>query len=225
MARSIVASRFEAGTLALALFFLALSPAPAAVDRSDPVRVVKTFHTSLLHVMKNAKALGYKGRYGALEPAIEEAFHLRLMSRMVTGRRHWKRFSASERDSFVTAFSSLVTATYAHRFDGYSGQAFRVLGSKQLRPKTVLVRTTVTGSRGTATKLNYLLRRFDDGWHAIDVYLKGSISEVATKRSEYASLLRNRGVNVLVERIREKAASLEKEATRKPEPRNGAQDN
>ena len=68
------------------------------------------------------------------------------------------------------------------------------------------------------TKLNYLVRRFDGGWRAIDVYLKGSISEVATKRSEYSGILRKRGVNALVEQIRKKTASLASEATRETTP-------
>ena len=179
--------------------------------------------------MKDAKALGFEGRYRALAPAVEQTFHLRSMSRTVTGRRNWKRFSAAERDDFVSAFSDLVTATYAHRFDGYSGQSFRVLESASLRPGTVLVKTRIDGTRQTRrrtnnTKLNYLVRRFDDGWRAIDVYLKGSISEVATRRSEYSAILRKRGVNGLAKEIRKKAASLKADATVKPAPPPGDHD-
>ena len=190
------------GVLAAAL------AAPAAADRSDPVKVVEAFHATLLEVMKKADSLGYAGRHRLLAPAIDEAFHLRLMTRMVAGRRQWKGFSKPERESFIDAFSGLVAATYADRFDGYTGQSFRVLGTAPLRPKTVLVKTSIVGPKKTPTKINYVLRRFKDGWNAIDVYLKGSISEVATKRSEYAGILRREGVTSLVERIRAKIDSL-----------------
>lgn len=203
--------------------FAVLLSAPANAAPPEPAKVIETFHAALLRVMKDARALGFEGRYRALATAIEQAFHLRSMSRTVTGRRNWKRFSAAERDDFVSAFSDLVTATYAHRFDGYSGQSFRVLESASLRPGTVLVKTRIDGTRQTArrtnnTKLNYLVRRFDDGWRAIDIYLKGSISEVATRRSEYSAILRKRGVKGLVKEIRIKAASLKAEATVKPAP-------
>ena len=199
--RSIV-SMLGVGVL---LFALA---GPAAADRSDPIKVVETFHATLLEVMKGAKALGYEGRHRLLAPAIDEAFRLRLMSRMVAGGRRWKRFSKAEKESFVGAFSGLVAATYAHRFDGYSGQSFKILGTAPLRPKTVLVKTSIVGSKREDTKLNYLLRQFKDGWHVIDVYLKGAVSEVATKRSEYSGILRKEGVNALVKRIMEKTAEL-----------------
>ena len=217
--------RSAVATLTFAVFL----SAPANAAPPEPAKVIETFHAVLLQVMKGTKALGFEGRYRALAPAIEQAFHLRSMSRTVTGRRNWKRFSAAERDDFVSAFSDLVTATYAHRFDGYSGQSFRILESASLRPGTVLVKTRIDGTRQTRprrknTKLNYLVRRFDDGWRAIDIYLKGSISEVATRRSEYSAILRKRGVNGLVKEIRKKVASLKAEATVRPTPPPGDHD-
>ncbi|MDE0060600.1 MAG: ABC transporter substrate-binding protein [Defluviicoccus sp.] len=201
-----LARAFAAGVMAV---FLA---APAAADRSDPVRLVEGFHATLLGAMQNAEALGYAGRHRLLAPAIGKTFHLRLMSRMVAGRRHWKGFSGAQRKRFVAAFSGLVAATYADRFDGWSGQSFRTLGSAELRPGTVLVKTEVVSPGKAPTRLNYVLRRLRDGWHAVDVYLKGSISEVATKRSEYAAILRREGVDALVRRIGETAARLAAEA-------------
>ena len=211
--------RLAVGTLTVA----ALLSAPATAAAPQPAKVIETFHATLLRVMKEAGTLGYEGRYRALAPAIGKAFHLRSMSRTVAGRRNWKRFSTAERDEFVSAFSDLVTATYAHRFDGYSGQSFRVLETASLRPDTVLVKTRIDGTQRTRSgrrnaKLNYLVRRFDGGWRAIDIYLKGSISEVATKRSEYASILRKRGVGELVKEIRRKVAALKAEASRAPPP-------
>ena len=211
--------RSAVGTLTLA----ALLAAPASAAPPEPAQIVGTFHATLLQVMKDAEALGYEGRYRALAPAIEKAFHLRSMSRTVAGRRNWKRFSTAEKDDFASAFSDLVVATYAHRFDGYSGQSFRFLETTSLRPGTVLVKTRIDGTqqirpRRRNTKLNYLVRRFDDGWRAIDIYLKGSISEVTTKRSEYSTILRKRGVEGLVKAIRKKVASLKAEDATSPAP-------
>ena len=210
-ARLSPAIRFAARALAPGVLAVCLA-APAAADRSDPVKLVEGFHATLLGAMKNAEALGYAGRHRLLAPAIGRTFHLRLMSRMVAGRRHWKGFSGAQRKSFVDAFSGLVAATYADRFDGWSGQSFRTLGAAELRPDTVLVKTEVVTPDKAPTRLNYVLRRLGDGWHAVDVYLKGSISEVATKRSEYAAILRREGVDALVRRIGETAAALAADA-------------
>lgn len=202
-------AKFGLAVRILALGALLLAPAaPAMADRSDPVKVIEAFHETLLEAMKNADRLGYAGRHRLLAPAIDKTFRLPMMSRMVAGRRHWKGFSDSEKEGFVAAFSGLVAATYAFRFDGYSGQEFKTLGTAELRARTVLVKTSIVAPRKPPTRLNYVLRRFADGWHAVDVYLKGSISEVATKRSEYSGILRSGGVGALVKRIRQKTDEL-----------------
>ena len=205
--------RFVARTLMLGAL-LAAPAVPAKADRSDPVKAIEAFHATLLEVMKNAGRLGYAGRHRLLAPAIGETFRLPLMSRMVAGRRHWKGFSDAEKDAFVAAFSGLVAATYAYRFDGYSGQAFETLGTAEIRARTVLVKTGIVAPGKPPTRLNYVLRRFADGWYAVDVYLKGSISEVATKRSEYSGILRSGGVGALVKRIRQKTDELAAKADR-----------
>jgi phospholipid transport system substrate-binding protein len=52
------------------------------------------------------------------------------------------------------------------------------------------------------------MRQFGDEWRIIDVYLKGTYSEVATKRSEYSSILRDKGVDALIRELDAKAAAF-----------------
>jgi phospholipid transport system substrate-binding protein len=42
----------------------------------------------------------------------------------------------------------------------------------------------------------------------IDVYLDGKYSELALKRSEYGSVIKNDGIQALIRRLDEKAAQL-----------------
>lgn len=191
---------------------LVLSLAPVAHAATEPVQVVEKFHSNLLYVMKNAKSLGYQGRVRALSPAIGEAFHLPAMSRIVAGRTNWKTFSKDEKSAFIDAFSQMTTATYANRFKGYSGETFRTLESVPVRSKTILVKASLTKSNGEVIDINYLVRRFSSGWRVIDVFLKGSISELATRKSEYGTILRKQGIGGLLREIRSRVASLEANA-------------
>jgi phospholipid transport system substrate-binding protein len=45
-------------------------------------------------------------------------------------------------------------------------------------------------------------------WRIADVYLDGTISELATRRSEFAAILRSRGIDGLIEKLNTKANSL-----------------
>jgi phospholipid transport system substrate-binding protein len=52
------------------------------------------------------------------------------------------------------------------------------------------------------------MRRNDETWLISDVYLDGAISEVATRRSEFAAILRNEGVDGLISALNRKADML-----------------
>lgn len=199
---------------AIALVMSISGAQAVAVSNTTPAEVVERFHATLLDVMKNAKKLGYQGRYRELTPAIDEAFHLPAMTRIVAGPSTWRGFTEAQKKAFVEAFSEITTATYAHRFDGWSGEKFEMLESVPIQPKATLVKTRLIKSDGEAVDLSYLLQDFASGWRVVDIYLKGTISELATKRSEYGSVLRRDGLDGLLRQIHQKVASLAAEGAK-----------
>ncbi len=58
-----------------------------------------------------------------------------------------------------------------------------------------------------AVDLNYRLRKTGDDWKIIDVYLSGTISQLANYRSEFAATLRTGGADALVDLINKKVAA------------------
>jgi phospholipid transport system substrate-binding protein len=52
------------------------------------------------------------------------------------------------------------------------------------------------------------MRRNGDSWLISDIYLDGAISEVATRRSEFAAILRTDGVDGLIVALNRKADML-----------------
>ena len=52
------------------------------------------------------------------------------------------------------------------------------------------------------------MHRAGDGWLIADIYLDSAISEVATRRSEFATILRNEGFDGLIAALNRKADML-----------------
>jgi phospholipid transport system substrate-binding protein len=52
------------------------------------------------------------------------------------------------------------------------------------------------------------MRRSGEGWLISDIYLDSAISEVATRRSEFAAILRKEGIDGLIAALNRKADSL-----------------
>lgn len=186
-------------------------PMPANAAAGSPVDTIKAFYDTLLSVMQQAKTLGLKGRYEKLDPAIHRAFNLPLMTRLSVGP-DWQKLSPEEQKSLIGAFSDLSVSTYAARFDGYSGEHFEVDPKPTPSSGGVIVTTKLVRPSDEPVQLNYLMREGDEGWQILDVFLKGTISELATRRSEFSSVLRRDGAQALVQLIQNRAADLKKSA-------------
>jgi phospholipid transport system substrate-binding protein len=57
-------------------------------------------------------------------------------------------------------------------------------------------------------QLDYVLRSEPDGWRIIDVLLNGTISEMAERRSEFSSTLRDGGASALINLLHQKSTQL-----------------
>ncbi len=196
---------------AVALGIAPISAGRAAAPGVSPVDIIKGFYDTLLSVMQQAKTLGLKGRYEKLDPAIHKAFNLPLMTRLSVGP-DWQKLNADEQKSLIAAFSDLSISTYAARFDGFSGEHFEVDPNPTQTSGGVIVATKLVQISDEPVQLNYLMRDGDNGWQILDVFLKGTISELATRRSEFSSVLRRDGAQALVQLIEARAADLKKSA-------------
>jgi len=208
--RAVLKNRFL-----LVVVFLALGLTPAAPGAStdskssegDPTDLIGRFHTTLLGVMKEAKALGVRGRYERLEPAVREIFSLPLMIRIAAGT-HWSKGSDAERQRLAEAFERMSVATYADRFDGYSGESFETVGRKPGPQATTLVETKLLRPKDDPIEITYVMREVRGEWRIVDVLLESGISELARYRSEYAKILKDRGLDGLIAELEAKTAKM-----------------
>lgn len=198
--------RLRAPVLALFLI-LAQAWAPVQAGPAPPGEIVAGLNETLLSVMRDAKDLGFQGRYDRLAPVLNAAFNFRVMARISAGR-HWRAMTAEQRGQLAATFGRMSIGTFATRFDGFSGESFEVLGEKPGPRKTVLVRNKLIKSDGESIEINYLMKRYEGRWRVVDVYLDSIYSELATKRSEYSSVLAKEGLDGLIARLEAKLAKM-----------------
>jgi phospholipid transport system substrate-binding protein len=172
-----------------------------------PRTVVSGFQDTLLATMKDAGPLGFEGRYKRLQPAMEAAFDLEQMTRIVVGAR-WAKLSDTERAQVVDLFRRFSVSTYASEFSGYGGEQFEI-GDDRAQPGLgTIVETRLVLKDDKPVALNYLLRQTPQGWKIVDIYLDGTISELARRRDEFASIIRTQGVDGLIALLKKKNEEL-----------------
>jgi phospholipid transport system substrate-binding protein len=191
-------------------------PASGQQVEVDPAAArVREFYGALLATMKQAERLGTQGRYDKLAPAIRSTFDLAAMTRIAVGP-DWKAIPPEQQSALIENFSRMTIATYASRFDGYSGERFDVEPTSEARSSGRIVRTRLIPSTGDPVTLNYLMRGSEDTWKIVDVYLTGTISELATRRSEFVAILKTGGPDALIESLRQQGTKLLRPSGTKP---------
>ncbi len=180
-------------------------------DETPAQTVVQSLHDALLDVMQAADALGFDGRRDYLDPVMSEVFDMPLIARASVGS-HWRKASDIEKQRLVKIIARLSVSTYASRFDGFSGESFRILSEEPAPRGTRLVGTEIVKADGDPVRLDYLVRESNDGWRIVDVYLDGFYSELALRRADYASTLSASGFHGLIAQLEKKIAAIEADA-------------
>jgi len=185
---------------------LAVVPRHTAIAGTDGAATVQAFYDTLLDTMRNGARLGMQGRYAELTPAIRRNFDIPLMTRLAVGPA-WGGLNPTQQAQVTQAFERYVAAVYAERFDSYSGEQLKVTGETASTAGTVIT-SQIVSSSGEPVHINYLMRQNGGAWQIADVYLNGTISELATRRSDFASILATRGIDGLIAALNEKTAAL-----------------
>ena len=179
-----------------------------AAAAGTPASIVERFYDTLLAVMKEAKRLSFDERYRRLTPPVTQTFDLGFMTRVAVGQV-WAQLTAGVQQRLSDAFSRYTVSVYANRFDDWSGERFEVSPQETSNPNGVVVDSRLVKGNGEKVTLKYLLRQDGAGnWKVIDVYLSGTVSELATRRAEFAAVLQKSGPEGLVEMIEQRIAAL-----------------
>jgi len=186
----------------LTTLIVAVTVAAAAVDvPNDPAaKQIVAFHEALLDSMKQAKQLGVTGRYNKLKPVIERTFDLSTMTSEAVGAS-FGSLSSSDQHALVEAFERMTVASYAHNFDGYSGERFSMDPNVPVRGDHKLVQTTLVVPNDKPHAFNYVLHPVGGTWKVIDILLEGYVSQAATKRSDFSATVARGGAKALVARL------------------------
>jgi len=169
-----------------------------------PVDRIESFHAGLLQIMKEAETLGFQGRIDRLAPLMANTFDLDFMASKTIGR-HWKKLSDEDKERWAQTFARFTYANYAGRF---TGEEFVTLGVEDAARGTLNVLTKIVVPDGDDVQLNYRVIERSGEWKVIDVYLNGTVSELALRRSEYSSALKREGFPALVDSIENKIEDL-----------------
>ncbi len=199
--------RAHIGLLILVIFLGAvLVPFSGKAVQHGPSEVINKLNAALLESMKRGNELGYEGRYRLLAPVIKDSFALSFMARVSAGK-YWRTFSEEERKEYLKTYADWCVASYAGRFNEYSGQKFSLISESPPERGTVTVVSKLTESNKDEVEFNYQLRSVESAWRIVDVKIVG-VSQLALTRVQFISILGNKGLRGLISVLKGKIRDL-----------------
>jgi phospholipid transport system substrate-binding protein len=189
----------------IAVLSLGLISSPAEAE-SGAARRIEAYYQQLMPTLRQAGQLSVRERDRRFTPAITSTFDIGTMTRLAAGPA-WSSFSGAQQAAVRDAFARFLVADYAHQVTDYSGESFVVdpQTSAESRGGGEIVKTKLVQPGGRTVQINYLVR----GGRVIDIYLNGTVSDLATRRDEFASILAGGGgADALVKTLRERTESL-----------------
>lgn len=178
---------------------LIISPGLAAADYSTPKGRVKDATDKVITILKE-QSYDRETRWRKIAAVIREGFDFRSMSQSVLATQ-WKRATEEEQQRFTEFFSQYIEETYRSKIESYTDQEI-IYKDEVIRGDRAVVETViVTGS--AEIPVNYKLKNNDGEWYAYDVVIEG-VSLVANYRDTFAAIVKNEGMDGLLEDIQKR---------------------
>ncbi len=131
---------------------------------------------------------------------LRDDFAMEKIGRFAAGK-FWREMSDEQKTQYQTLFEEWILKTYSIRFGSYAGETVNVQKTIKAGQSDVFVRTQITNSNGRALKVDWRVRRIDDRLKIIDVVVEG-VSMLVTQKAEFNAVLRQRGVDGLINILR-----------------------
>jgi len=188
---------FQTAAIMAALALGAAAPQVQAAPADPAAAQIDSFDSALVDTMKAGRSLGVQGRYQRLAPVVSRAFDIPTMIRFAVGAP-WATMTPAQQAQLTDAFARLTTASYAHNFSSYSGQSIVVDPNVATRGPDKVVQTRINSPGSAPVAISYRMRQSGGAWKIIDVYYNGSISQLTTRRSDFAGPLAQGGAPALL---------------------------
>ena len=135
-----------------------------------------------------------------IDDVVKNSYDLEKMGKIIIGV-DWKQMDTKSQKEFINVFKRFISVNYFRRFNkinelNFEHQTVKVIGDKFKLAGVILT------ADNEKLKIDYLLGFKNEKWKIFDVLIDGSISEVATKKSDFKKIIKEEGVSGLVKNLR-----------------------
>lgn len=201
-------------TRIILLFLLAVfSASVIAQSGKSPLAHVQESTQYVLSVLRD-QSLDRDEKWQQISKVIYERFDVRSMSQSVLAT-NWQSASPEERKRFVEYFSQYIESTYRSKIETYTNQEVKYIKETITDDRAEVDTAIVT--EATEIPVTYKMKHNQNDWYVYDVIIEG-VSMVNSYRSTFSAIVKNQGMDGLLNDIQKKIEDYKKNEGQTTEP-------
>ncbi|MFP1763308.1 phospholipid-binding protein MlaC [Lonsdalea quercina] len=188
--------------LLMAAALLVMAPAALAADQTNPYSLMADAAQKTFDRLKNEQP-GIRQNPNYLRNIVREELlpyvQVKYAGALVLGQ-YYKGATPAQREAYFKAFSAYLEQAYGQALALYHGQTYQIAPQQPLGDANIVsIRVTIVDNGGRPpVRLDFQWRKNSQTghWQAYDMIAEG-VSMITTKQNEWASILRQQGVDGL----------------------------
>lgn len=180
---------------------ISVAPVMAAPSPNDARDLIQTVGTQVLDILK--QDVSQDEKFDQLVTLLDSSIDLDLVARLILAR-HWRAADEAQQAEYLKLFRAYALDSLASKLHIYNGQEFEITDSRPAGKKDAVVRTLIHSPDRPALHVDWRIReKKNGGLVAIDVIVE-SVSLIVTQRSEFGAVVERRGIDGLLEELRQR---------------------
>ena len=168
----------------------------------NPKNTIEKLHLGLKKISVN-ETQAYRNTLDL----VKNTYSVEKMIGMIVGKV-WKQTPMEKQIEMRQVFEEYITKNYIKRFKKMKTINFKILEVNEIQKNYMIVKSILKIEDSDNVKIDYLLSNDGKSWKIFDILLAGSVSEIATKKSEFRAFIKNGNIDKLIEALRKKNLTI-----------------
>ena len=131
---------------------------------------------------------------------IDQTYDAEKMLKMIIGA-DWKKIESEKKKELISVFKRYISNNYLKRFSKIKEITFKNEEKEKISSELFLIRSNFFINQEKIS-VDYLLSLNNNSWKIFDVLLDGSVSEIATKKSEFHIFIKEKKIDSLIDALK-----------------------
>jgi len=166
-------------------------------DPNNPEELLRNKWDAVVSVLKK-KDIDQEAKEKQISKIVTPIFDFPLMAKLALGRKHWPKFTPTQREKFTKLFTERLKRSYWEKIALYKDE--KILFKPKTQKKNTIYIPSELLYQDKKVAILYKLRKIDKRWKIYDVEIQG-VSILRSYRSQFDEILRHGTVEDLLSRL------------------------